>query len=154
MQNSKIKMQNCGFGPSKTGFATFGPRLFYAKESIDISLFNEGACVKSVKQRIKSLFLPPPLQSGLVNWTFDATINEKCHVKKKSLFGRFEHLHQQSRQTTRAGRQFLNRPCAAKKPRLASPHCLGYKLGRFPQVFSQQRFIVKTKRRGRDSNPR
>ncbi len=46
---------------------------------------------KSVKQRIKSLFLPPPLRSGLVNWTFDATINEKCYVKKKSLFGQFEY---------------------------------------------------------------
>jgi hypothetical protein len=60
MQKSKIKVQNCGFGPSKAGFATFGPRLFYAKESINISLFNEGACVKSAKQRIKPLFLPPP----------------------------------------------------------------------------------------------
>jgi hypothetical protein len=29
---------------------------------------------------------------GLVNWTFDATINEKCYVKKKSLFGQFEFL--------------------------------------------------------------
>ena len=33
MQKSKIKVQNCGFGP--------WPKLFYAKESIDISLFNE-----------------------------------------------------------------------------------------------------------------
>jgi hypothetical protein len=38
MQKSKIKVQNCGFCPSKAGFATFWPKLFYAKESIDISL--------------------------------------------------------------------------------------------------------------------
>jgi len=55
MQKSKIKVQNCGFCPSKAGFATLRPKLFYAKESINISLFNE-----------------------------------KCYVKKKSLFGRFE----------------------------------------------------------------
>jgi len=43
MQKSKIKVQNCGFGRC--------PKLFYAKEAIDISLFNEKWYVKK-----KSLF--------------------------------------------------------------------------------------------------
>jgi hypothetical protein len=51
MQKSKIKVQNRGFGPSKAGFATLWPKLFYGKESIDISLFNKKCYVKK-----KSLF--------------------------------------------------------------------------------------------------
>jgi hypothetical protein len=51
MQKSKIKVQNCGFGLSKAGFATLWPKLFCAKGSIDISLFNEKFYVKK-----KSLF--------------------------------------------------------------------------------------------------
>jgi hypothetical protein len=38
MEKSKIKMQNCGFG--------LWPRLFYAKESIGISVFNEKCYVR------------------------------------------------------------------------------------------------------------